>query len=75
MVSGPGSKVGRWTAQDLLDRVGDWSGPVYRLGLQQQVSGDEAFGEALSQHRLAGYIGWNLFESDRPPEGFGQRVS
>jgi hypothetical protein len=55
--------------------VGDRSGPVYRLGLQQQVPGGEAFGEALSQHRLAGQLWWNLIESDRPPESLGQRVS
>jgi hypothetical protein len=43
--------------------------------LQQQVPGYEAFGETLSQHRLAGQLWWNLFESDRPPESLGQRVS
>ena len=62
MVSGPGSKVSRWTAQDLPDCVSDRSGPVYRLGLQQHVPGDEAFGETLSQHRLAGRLRWNLFD-------------
>jgi hypothetical protein len=29
----------------------------------------------LSQHRLAGQLWWSHFESNRPPESFGQHVS
>jgi hypothetical protein len=75
LISGPGGEISRWPAQDLLDRVRDQKGRSTASACSCGYPVTKPEGKSWAQYRLAGHLRWNLLESDRPPESFGQRVN